>query len=190
MRQNRYTQGIITTYYGGRLEYKNYRVNHTIRVPRVRLISETGHQHGIVDIREAQRLANEAELDLVEVAPNARPPVCKILNFGKYKFEQEKRSRASRKHNKTSKLKEIRMQPKIAQHDLDFKTKHIEEFLKAGNKVKVTIRFRGREMAYTSQGNVVLEKIMGMLDNKFHLDKAPNMEGRFMSMIVSPQAKK
>ena len=168
---------------------KKYRTNQAIRSPEVRLVGADGEQVGVVGIREAQRMANDAGLDLVEISPGAKPPVCKIIDFGKYLFEQEKRSKAFKKHNKTTKLKEIRMQPRIEEHDLQFKTKHIQEFLTAGNKVKVTVRFRGREMAHTELGEQVLQKILSMLGDSFHLDKTPSMEGRFMSLIISPQKK-
>jgi translation initiation factor IF-3 len=144
---------------------------------------------GVVDTRDALKMAEESGLDLVEVSPNANPPVCKILDFGKFKYENEKKLRESRKNQTQIKLKEIRMQPKIEKHDLLFKTKHIAEFLEEGNKVKVTIRFRGREMAHTELGRVVLDKVLlalQELDTGCTLDRSPKMEGRFMSMILSP----
>lgn len=168
---------------------KKQRINNQIRVPEVRLIDDMGEQRGVVSIQEALTIAADAGLDLVEVSPNANPPVCKILDFGKYKYEQEKKMREAKKNQTQIKLKEIRMQPKIEKHDLQFKTKHVIEFLSEGNKVKVTIRFRGRELAHTELGRVVLEKVLALLDEKeigFALDRNPTMEGRFMSMIVSP----
>lgn len=168
---------------------KEQRINRQIRAKEVRLIDEQGEQRGVVSILEALRLAQDAGLDLVEVAPNAMPPVCKILDFGKFKYEQEKKLRESRKNQTLVKLKEIRMQPKIEKHDLQFKSKHVMEFLDEGNKVKVTIRFRGRELAHTELGRVVLEKLLELLDENgvgYALDKNPTMEGRFMSMILSP----
>jgi translation initiation factor IF-3 len=156
----------------------------------VRLIDEKGTQIGIVPTVEALDKAKEAGLDLIEVAPQANPPVCKILDYGKYKFEQEKKLRETKKKQKQIKMKEIRMQPKIEEHDLQFKTKHIQEFLEEGNKVKVTIRFRGRELAHTELGRDVLDKILEMIDTPFSVDKKPAMEGRFMSMIISPKSKK
>ena len=168
---------------------KEQRINRQIRAKEVRLIDEQGEQRGVVSILEALRLAQDAGLDLVEVAPNAIPPVCKILDFGKFKYEQEKKLRESRKNQTLVKLKEIRMQPKIEKHDLQFKSKHVMEFLEEGNKVKVTIRFRGRELAHTELGRVVLEKLLELLDENgvgYALDKSPTMEGRFMSMILSP----
>ena len=169
---------------------KDLRVNDQIRVAEVRLIDAEGNQRGVVPITEALELAKDVGLDLIEVAPKAAPPVCKILDFGKYKFDQEKRIREAKKKQKLIKMKEIRMQPKIEEHDLNFKTKHIREFLDDGNKVKVTIRFRGRELAHTELGKVVLDKVLDLLDVPFAMDKPPKMEGRFMSMILSPKTKK
>lgn len=169
---------------------KELRTNEAIRVREVRLIDEDGGQKGIVPTVEALKMAQDRGVDLVEVAPQARPPVCKLLDYGKYKFELEKRNRESKRKQKQLKLKEIRMQPKIEEHDLQFKTKHIQEFLDEGSKVKVTIRFRGRELAHTELGRVVLDKVLEMLDPAVHVDRAPVMEGRFMSMILSPGAKK
>jgi translation initiation factor IF-3 len=172
------------------LASKDFRINENIRVREVRLIDEKGTQIGIVPTVEALDKAKEAGLDLIEVAPQANPPVCKILDYGKYKFEQEKKLRETKKKQKQIKMKEIRMQPKIEEHDLQFKTKHIQEFLEEGNKVKVTIRFRGRELAHTELGRDVLDKILEMIDTPFSVDKKPAMEGRFMSMIISPKSKK
>ena len=163
---------------------KEIRINDRIRVREVRLIDDKGGPGGIVPTMEALSMARDAGLDLVEVAPNGNPPVCKILDYGKYKFEQEKRMRESRKKQKTLRLKEIRMQPKIDSHDLDFKTKHVKDFLEDGFKVKVTIRFRGRELAHTELGKVVLDKVLERLGDGFHLDRRAIMEGRFMSMIL------
>ena len=134
---------------------KELRINDKIRVREVRLIDEEGNQKGIVPTLEALKLARDSDLDLVEVSPNANPPVCKILDYGKYRFEQEKKLRDSKKNQKVLKMKEIRMQPKIGSGDLDTKSKHIQEFLNDGCKVKVTIRFRGRELAHTDRKSVV-----------------------------------
>ncbi len=170
---------------------KDLRINEQIRVREVRLIDEEGNQKGIVPIREALEMAKEAGADLVEVAPQSKPPVCKILNYGKYKFDLDKKNREQKKKQKLVKLKEVRMQPKIEKHDLAFKTKHVQEFLDDGNKVKVTIRFRGREMAHTELGKVVLDKLIELLEEgSFNLDSPPRMEGRFMSMLLSPKTKK
>ena len=157
----------------------------------VRLIRDDGEQQqGIISTLEALQIAKEQGLDLVEVAPNAAPPVVKIMNYGKFKFENEKKVRDSKKKQKLLKLKEIRMQPKIDDHDLDFKSKHVKEFLGEGNKVKITVRFRGREMAHTELGLDVLKDVLARIEGEYVMDKAPSMEGRFMSMVLSPKSKK
>lgn len=171
---------------------KDLRINQAIRVREVRLITDNGDQD-VVSIEDARDSASQAGLDLVEIAPQASPPVCRIMDYGKYKFEQEKRLKESKKRQKLVKLKEIRMQPRIEKHDLAFKTKHIIEFLEDGNKVKVTIRFRGRELAHTELGKDVLMRAIDLLNEKevgFNVDIPPKMEGRFMSMILSPKNKK
>jgi translation initiation factor IF-3 len=168
---------------------KDLRINEQIRVREVRLIRENGEQ-AIMSTPEALELAREQGLDLVEVAPTANPPVVKILDYGKFKFENEKKVRDSKKKQKLLKLKEIRMQPKIDEHDLDFKSKHVKEFLAEGNKVKVTVRFRGRELAHTELGLDVLKDVLARLEGDYVMDKTPAMEGRFMSMVLSPKAKK
>jgi translation initiation factor IF-3 len=168
---------------------KKNRVNEMIRVNTVRLIDENGEQKGVMPTIEALNIARGVGMDLVEVSPDANPPVCKLLDYGKYRFELEKKNRESKKKQKQIKLKEIRMQPKIEKHDLDFKTKHIREFLEDGNKVKVTIRFRGREMAHTELGRNVLDKILELIDSSYNLDVPPKMEGKFMYMLLSPLSK-
>jgi translation initiation factor IF-3 len=173
------------------LAAKDLRINELIRVREVRLIDEEGEQLGVVPTNQALAQAKEKGLDLVEVSPNASPPVCKLIDYGKYKFETEKKNRESKKKQKQVKLKEIRMQPKIESHDLAFKTKHVLEFLEEGNKVKVTIRFRGRELAHTEIGRNVLLKVLDNLGEESHtVDRAPTMEGRFMYMLLSPKSKK
>lgn len=168
---------------------KDLRINEQIRVREVRLIRDDGEQQ-LITITEALEIAKEQALDLVEVAPTAVPPVVKIMNYGKYKFENEKKVRDSKKKQKLLKLKEIRMQPKIDEHDLDFKSKHVQEFLAEGNKVKVTVRFRGRELAHTELGLEVLKDVLKRIEGEYVMDKPPIMEGKFMSMILSPKAKK
>jgi translation initiation factor IF-3 len=172
------------------LAEKDLRMNEGIRVREVRLIDADGNQKGIVPTFEALQMARDAGLDLVEVAPQAQPPVCKLLDYGKYKFELEKKVRESRKHQKQIRIKEIRMQPKIDEHDLEFKTRHIQEFLDEGNKVKVTVRFRGRELAHTELGKDVLDRILQMLGDTFILEKAAQMEGRTMSLLLNPKGTK
>jgi translation initiation factor IF-3 len=169
---------------------KGQRINENIRVREVRLIDDEGNQLGIVPTQEALKLAKEKDLDLVEVSPNANPPVCKILDYGKYRFEQEKKLRDSKKNQKVLKLKEIRMQPKIGSGDLDTKAKHIQEFLNEGDKVKVTIRFRGRELAHTELGYDVLNEVLKRLTSAYNIDKPAAMDGRNMSMTISAKAAK
>ena len=169
---------------------KGQRINENIRVREVRLIDDEGNQLGIVPTQEALKLAKEKDLDLVEVSPNANPPVCKILDYGKYRFEQEKKLRDSKKNQKVLKLKEIRMQPKIGSGDLDTKAKHIQEFLDEGDKVKVTIRFRGRELAHTELGYDVLNEVLKRLTSAYNIDKPAAMDGRNMSMTISAKAAK
>jgi translation initiation factor IF-3 len=173
------------------LSDKDLRINEQIRVREVRLIREDGdQQQGIISTMEALEIAKEHGMDLVEVARNAVPPVVKIMDYGKYKFENEKKVRDSKKKQKQLKLKEIRMQPKIDEHDLDFKSKHVKDFLGEGNKVKVTVRFRGRELAHTELGLEVLKDVLARIEGEYVMDKAPAMEGRFMSMVLSPKSKK
>ncbi|MBE3065005.1 MAG: translation initiation factor IF-3 [Spirochaetes bacterium] len=169
---------------------KDLRMNEGIRVREVRLIDADGTQKGIVPTFEALQMARGAGLDLVEIAPQAQPPVCKVLDYGKYKFELEKKIRESRKHQKQVRIKEIRMQPKIDGHDLEFKTRHIQEFLEEGDKVKVTVRFRGRELAHTELGKDVLDRILQMLGDTFLLEKPAQMEGRTMSLLLNPKGTK
>jgi translation initiation factor IF-3 len=168
---------------------KDLRINEQIRVREVRLIKDEGEQQ-VMTTAEALELAREQGVDLVEVAPQAVPPVVKIMDYGKYKFENEKKVRDSKRKQKLLKLKEIRMQPKIDEHDMDFKSKHVKEFLGEGNKVKVTIRFRGRELAHTELGLDVLKDVLKRIEGEYVMDKAPSMEGRFMSMVLSPKSKK
>jgi len=170
---------------------KGMRVNEQIRVREVRLIDDEGEQKVIVPTMEALRMAKERDLDLVEVSPNANPPVCKILDFGKYRFEQEKKLRDSKKNQKVLKLKEIRMQPKIGSGDLDTKAKHVQEFLNEGDKVKVSIRFKGRELAHTELGFDVLKEVEKRLtEGTYNIEKPAAMDGRMMSMTLSSKVQK
>ena len=168
---------------------KGQRVNEQIRVREVRLIDDEGNQKGIVPTLEALKMAKDKDLDLVEVSPNANPPVCKILDYGKYRFEQEKKLRDAKKNQKVLKLKEIRMQPKIGSGDLDTKAKHVQEFLNQGDKVKVTIRFRGRELAHTELGYDLLQEVLKRLTSAYVIEKQPAMDGKFMSMTLAAKAK-
>jgi translation initiation factor IF-3 len=169
---------------------KDLRINKQIRAKEVFVINASGEQKGVMSIYDAVNLADAEGLDLVEVSPNAKPPVCKILDFGKYRYEQEKRIREAKKNQTIIKVKEIRMQPKIERNDLVTKSKFIAEFLGEGNKVKVGIRFRGRELAHTELGKVVLDKILNELSEngvQFNIDRRPIMEGKMMSMMISPK---
>ncbi|MCK9169073.1 MAG: translation initiation factor IF-3 [Treponema sp.] len=168
---------------------KGLRINEQIRVREVRLIDDEGGQKGIVPTLDALKMAKDKELDLVEVSPNANPPVCKILDFGKYRFEMEKKLRDSKKNQKVLKIKEIRMQPKIGPGDLDTKAKHVQEFLDEGDKVKITIRFRGRELAHTDLGFGVLQEVLKRLTTAYAIEKPAVMDGKFMSMTISGKAK-
>lgn len=168
---------------------RDLRINRQIRAHEVRLIDENGEQKGVMKTFDAIHMAEEAGLDLVEVSPNANPPVCKILDFGKYRYEMEKKQRDAKKNQAVIKIKEIRMQPKIDRHDLETKSKFIGEFLNEGNKVKVSIRFRGRELAHPELGKDVLDRILEILSEngvQYNLDKGAFMEGKMMSMFVSP----
>ena len=168
---------------------KDTRINGMIYAKSVRLIDENGEQKGILATVDAIKLAQEKGLDLVEISPGAEPPVCKILDYGKYRFEQEKKQRESKKKQKLVRIKEMRMQPKIEEHDLAFKVKHVRDFLADGSKVKVTIRFRGRELAHKELGKDVLDRVLQMLEDTFIMEAPPKMEGRFMSMMIGPNAK-
>lgn len=172
------------------IKEKGLRINTQIRVREVRLIDSDGGQKGIVPTIDALAMARDQNLDLVEVAPTANPPVCKILDYGKYRFEMEKKLRDSKKKQKLQVLKEIRMQPKINDHDLSFKARHIQDFLDDGDKVKVTIRFRGRELAHTELGLDVLNNVLAKLGGDLTVEKPPAMEGRSMSMTLAPKSKK
>jgi translation initiation factor IF-3 len=152
----------------------------------VRVIGEDGEQFGIMPVFEALRLAQDRNLDLVEVAPNVVPPVTRLLDYGKYKFEQDKKEREARKHQKVALLKEVRMGPATDDHDLDTKAKAIQKFIQEGDKVKVTVRFRGRQMAHPQLGRQVLDAIVGKLQGVASVERPPLMEGRTMSMIMTP----
>ena len=168
---------------------KDLRINRQIRAREVFLIDENGEQKGVINTYDAYRMAEEAGLDLVEVSPMANPPVCKILDFGKYRYEMEKKQKEAKKNQTVTKLKEVRMQSKIADNDVNTKSKAISEFLSEGNKVKVSIRFKGRTMTHPELGKEVLDTILVKLSEMgcaFNLDKSAFMEGKMMSMMLSP----
>jgi len=160
-----------------------------IKVKEVRVIAADGEQLGILDTREAIKKAEELGLDLVEVAPTAKPPVCRIMDFGKYKYELAKKAHDSKKHQSVILVKEIKLRPRTDEHDVNFKKNNIKRFLEEGNKVKVTVMFRGREMAHTSHGRAVLDRIVGELQNEAAVESPPRMEGRNMTMLLGAKAK-
>jgi len=160
-------------------------VNERVRAREVRLIDEDGQMVGVMSSAQALALARERDLDLVEVSPMAVPPVCKLMDWGRFKYEQAKRENEARKHQKTFELKEIRMRPRTDEHDLGVKVRKIEEFLAEGDKVKVGVLFRGREMAHPELGRVVLDRVTAELKGTAVLERPPIMEGKMMSMIVS-----
>lgn len=163
------------------------RVNNQINVPQVRLVREDGTMVGVVSTREAINMAADAGLDLVEVSPNATPPVCKILDLGKFKYEEQKRKNEARKKQKVIEVKEIKLRPGIDTHDYDVKMRSIHRFLEEGDKVKITMRFRGREMAHQELGAKVLDRVKTDLDAIAKVESAPKMEGRQMIMVISPK---
>jgi translation initiation factor IF-3 len=159
-----------------------------IRVREVRVISPEGEQLGILPIEEALALAQERDLDLVEVAPNERPPVCRIMDYGKYKYQQAKRSQEAKKRQKVIQTKEIKMRPKTEEHDYQFKARHAHRFLEEGNKVKVTLLFRGREMDHTELGQRLLDRIMTDCKDVSTVEQHPRMEGQTLSLILAPRS--
>lgn len=168
---------------------EQYRVNHKIRAREVRLIGDNGAQIGIVSVREALALAEERGLDLVEVAPNASPPVCRLLDYGKFRYDQSKKEREARKHQKQADLKQIRLMPKTDDHDLQVKAKRARRFLMTGDKVKFNVRFRGREMAHPDIGRAMLERIAEELRDIAIIEQRPSMEGRVLSLLLAPEPK-
>ncbi|HET6712138.1 MAG TPA: translation initiation factor IF-3 [Actinomycetota bacterium] len=161
-------------------------MNDRIRSPQVRLVGADGQQIGVIDTREALRQARELDLDLVEVAPQANPPVCRIMDYGKFKYERDVRQKEARKKQSRSGLKEIKFRPKIDPHDYATKKGHVERFLKGGNKVKVTIMFRGREMAHTELGRKILDRLVADLGEAIVVESFPKQEGRNMIMVIGP----
>ncbi len=169
---------------------KDMRTNRRIRVPEVRLIDENGEQVGVFITREALRRAEEAGLDLVEISPMARPPVCKIMDYGKYKYEQSKRKQEQKKKQAVVLIKEIKMRPATDEHDFQTKLRHVRRFLEDGNKVKITIRFRGREMAHKDIGHERMKRVIEEVGELGEVENFPKMEGRQMFMMLGPAKKK
>ncbi len=162
------------------------RINDRIRVPEVRLIGEDGNQIGVVKTDEALRYAQERDLDLVEVAPEARPPVTRVLDYSKYKYEQAQKQKAARKHQQQITIREIKFRPKIAQNDYDTKKGHVERFLRHRDKVKITIMFRGREVTHPERGTALLERLAEELTDVGVVEQSPIQDGRNMTMMLAP----
>ena len=162
------------------------RVNQEIRVKEVRLIDETGENKGIVSIKQALLMADEAGLDLIEISPQAVPPVCKIMDYGKYKYEQQKKKNEAKKNQKVVNIKELKLRPMIDVHDYEVKVKQAKKFLAQGDKVKFTIRFKGREMSANNMGQQVLSNLVEDLEGVSKVESEPKVEGRQMMMIVAP----
>jgi translation initiation factor IF-3 len=167
---------------------KQANVNEKIRAPEVRVIGQEGQQLGVLPIRKALEIAAQEHLDLVEVAPNADPPVCKIMDYGKFKYQQSKRSQEAKKKQTVIQVKEVKIRPKTDEHDLQVKIRHIKRFLGQKDKAKVTILFRGREIAYADQGFKLLERIREELKEDTVVEQLPKMEGRNLVMILAPKA--
>ncbi len=163
-------------------------MNRRIRVPEVRLIDDEGKQVGVVSTRDALARAEEKGLDLVEVAANAKPPVCRIMDFGKYLYEQRKRQREARR-GQTGVVKEIKISSKIETHDINFKINHIKKFLEQKNRVKVTVVFRGREVSHSERGHNLLNRIISVLDGYAVVESPPSLDGRHMTMLLAPAKK-
>ncbi|MFA6617638.1 MAG: translation initiation factor IF-3 [Candidatus Neomarinimicrobiota bacterium] len=161
------------------------RVNDAIRAKEVRLISEDGELIGIVGIREALDIAEKRRLDLVEISPNAKPPVCKIINYGKFKYEQQKREKTNRKKQHVITVKEVRFRPHTDTHDIETKVRKIREFIEDGDRVKISVMFRGREMAHQEMGRDTIDKVIKLLEDVAKIDRAPKQEGRFLTAYLA-----
>ncbi|MBN2538994.1 MAG: translation initiation factor IF-3 [Deltaproteobacteria bacterium] len=168
---------------------KHLRINIEIRVDKVRVVSSDGQQLGILSLTDALAEAEKQDLDLVEVAPNSSPPVCRIMDYGKHLYQQSKKSHGTKKSQSTVQLKEIRIRPKTEEHDLQVKLRHIQRFLEQNNKVKITMMFRGREIVYADKGRQIMEEIKNRLGETCVVDQFPKREGRNMIMILSPPKK-
>lgn len=163
------------------------RINQFIRVPQIRLIGSDGNQLGLFATEAALKMAREEGLDLVEISPQAKPPVCKIMDYGKYKYNQQKKMHASRKHQTVIHVKEVKMGPNIDTHDLEFKKRHIRRFLEGKDKAKVIVQFRGREVQYKERGLEILNKIIKEMEDIGQIEFPPKMEGRFLSTVLAPK---
>lgn len=166
---------------------KEILINEEIRAREVRVLDSNGDQLGILPFREALRLAQEKELDLVNIAPTAKPPVCRIMDYGKYRYEQQKKEKESRKNQKVVEIKEVRLSPTIEEHDFQTKLRNTVKFLEGGNKVKLTIRFRGRAITHSEIGQQVMERLSKEVEHLSMVERRPKMEGRSMIMILAPK---
>lgn len=186
-----FSSGLLpTTFYFRRLIIKELAINEEIRAKEVRLIDENGEQIGIVPFDEANERAASVHMDLVLMSPDAKPPVCKIMDYGKFRYDTMKRMKDQKKNQKNAELKEIRFSPSIESHDLEVKAKKANEFLADGDKVKVSVRFRGRELGHTEIGKVVLDEFAELTADNGVVESKPKMEGRSMVMFLSPIAEK
>ena len=163
------------------------RINEKIRIREIRLIGEDGEQLGVKPTSEAMEMAKEKNMDLVEVAPKASPPVCRIMDYSRYKYEQEKKERLARKKQKIVHIKEMRLKPNIEEHDYQTKLRHLKKFLGRGDRAKVTLMFRGREMAHVDTGRKLMDRLMKDLSEVGEAERAPILDGRFMTMVISPK---
>ena len=163
-----------------------HRINERIRVPEVRLIGDKGEQHGIVKTVDALRMARDKGLDLMEVAPNAKPPVCKLIDYGKYKYQQKKKEHEAKKKQTVIKVKEVQLRPNTDEHDLDYKFRAVRTFLEEGDKAKITVMFRGREVAYTEHAMGVMKNLIELMKDVGAVESPPKMEGRKLIMILTP----
>lgn len=174
-------------FYGGENISKDWRINEEIRAREIRLVGEEGEQVGIIPLKQALEMALEKGLDLVEIAPSAQPPVCRLMDYGKFKFEQNKREKDARKKQKVISIKEVKMRPNIEEHDFQVKLKNARKFLGAGDKVKVTIMFRGREITHADLGEKLSRKFVDELADICNVEKAPKVEGRNMTTVLIPR---
>ncbi len=185
-----YVDSLITIHffnYHGGVIISDLMINGQIRDKEVRLIANDGEQLGVMSAREAQKLADEAELDLVKISPKAKPPVCKIIDYGKYKYEQTRKEKLAKKKQKVIDVKEVRMSPNIDTNDLNTKINHAKKFLAKGARVKVTLRFRGRELAHVNASKYILDDFAKALEDVATIDKKPKFEGRSMTMFLAPK---
>lgn len=169
---------------------KNHRINAEIRTPEVRLIGSDGEQLGVLKIGEALRLSEEAELDLVEIAPNASPPVCRIMDYGKFRYQEQKRQQEAKAKQKVVNVKEVKFRPATDEGDYQVKLRNVRRFIESGDKAKITLRFRGREMAHQELGMQVLERVRDDLGDLVQVEAMPKLEGRQMVMVLAPKRKK